>query len=168
MKDRPHTDRILPPSIDPETRKLGIRSVRAENAGGTKSTMHVRDFPPFVIDEPDTLGGTNEGPSPLEMAIASLASCEVVIINGVAEALGFEYSRVTVEATGQVDLRGPKGVKGVRPYFETVEMAIEVATDESPERFETLRENVEYRCPVLNLMRGADVDVKIDWQQTPS
>ncbi len=36
--------------------------------------------------------------------------------------------------------------------------------DETPERLERLKKNVEYRCPVLNLFREADVDVEADWK----
>jgi len=35
---------ILEPSIDPKTRKIGVRHVSATNAGGTRSKVQVRDF----------------------------------------------------------------------------------------------------------------------------
>ena len=49
-------DVILPPSIDPETRKIGIRHVSGFNEGGTRTVCQVRDFPPVPADEPDSLG----------------------------------------------------------------------------------------------------------------
>ena len=154
---------ILPPSIDPDTRKLGIRKVVAVNEGGTRTVIQVRDFPPVVTDEPDTLGGSNTAPSPLETALASLVGCDGVIINGVAKAMRFDYSRVEFEATGQIDLRGPKGVPGVRPYFEKVDMTIKVATPETDERLDILAANVENRCPVMNLFRDAGVELNVTW-----
>jgi uncharacterized OsmC-like protein len=158
-------DRILPPDIDPDTRKLGIRKVAAVNEGGTRTVVQVRDFPTVVTDEPDTLGGTNTAPSPLETALVSLVGCDGVIINGVAEAMGFTYSRVELEATGRIDLRGPKGVRGVRPYFETVDMTIKVTTPEPQERLDKLAANVENRCPVMNLFRDAGVDMNVTWER---
>ena len=158
-------DTILPPSIDPNTRKLGVRNVRAVNDGTTRTITTVRHFDPVVTDEPDTLGGSNTGPSPLELALVSLVGCDGVIINGVATAMGFAYSGVTLEASGQIDVRGPKGVKGVRPYFECVDLTIEVATGESDARFEKLQANVEFRCPVMNLFRDAGVDVRVTWRR---
>jgi putative redox protein len=80
-------DRILPPSIDPDTRKLGIRTARGVNEGGTRTVVQVRDFPPVATDEPDTMGGTNTAPSPLETLLVSLVGCDGVIINGVAKAM---------------------------------------------------------------------------------
>ena len=43
---------ILPPSIDPETKKIGIRHVTATNAAGTRTRIQVRDFAPVYTDEP--------------------------------------------------------------------------------------------------------------------
>lgn len=157
--------RILPPSIDPQTRKLGIRNVRGVNEGGTRTVIQVRDFPPVATDEPDSLGGTNTAPSPLETVLVSLVGCDGVIINGVAKAMNFEYSGVELEASGQIDVRGPKGVKGVRPYFEKIAMTIEVTTPESEDRFETLKANVENRCPVMNLLRDAGVELDVTWKR---
>lgn len=154
---------LLPPSIDPHTRKLGIRTVTAVNDGGTHTVSQVRDFAPLESDEPDTLGGTNRAPSPLELALVSLVSCDGVIINGVAQAMRFEYSRVEFGCTAQIDVRGPKGVKGVRPYFEKVDLTITVTTDEPEERLQTLRRNVEFRCPVTNLFVSAGVEMNVDW-----
>ena len=77
--------------------------------------------------------------------------------------MGFDYSRVEFEATGQIDLRGPKGVPGVRPYFEKVDMTIRVATPEPDERLDALAANVENRCPVMNLFRDAGVELNVTW-----
>lgn len=154
---------LLPPSIDPATRKVAVRAVKAVNEGGTRTVSAVRHFPPVATDEPDTLGGTNTAPSPLEMALVSLLGCDGVIISGVAKAMGFQYSGVDMEASGQIDVRGPKGVPGVRPYFEKVDVTIKVKTSESQERVEKLAANVEHRCPVTNLFRGAGVALNVRW-----
>ncbi len=156
---------ILPPSIDPKTKKIGIRKVTAVNEGGTRTVARVRHFEPVAADEPDSLGGTNTAPSPLEMALVSLASCDGVIIHGVAKAMNFAYSRVEFEVEGQIDVRGPKGVPGIRRYFETVGLKIRVTTPESEERFQKLQANVEYRCPVMNLFRDAGVTMNVVWEK---
>lgn len=42
-------------------------TMRAEGeATSVKTTVHVRDLEPFVVDEPERLGGTDAGPNPLE------------------------------------------------------------------------------------------------------
>ena len=161
-------DDILPPSIDPETKKIGIRHVRATNAAGTRTKIQVRDFAPVYTDEPDSLGGTNSAPSPLETVLVALVGCDGVIINGVATAMGFDYAGVDFACESQIDVRGPKGVPGIRPYFETGKLEITVYTDESEERFRKLARNVEHRCPVMNLLNAAQVDMDVTWTKRPA
>ena len=159
---------IIEPSIDPETKKIGIRHVKATNAGGTRTKIQVRDFAPVYTDEPASLGGTNTAPSPLETVLVALVGCDGVIINGVAMAMGFAYSGVDFACESQIDVRGPKGVPGIRPYFETAKLDITVYTDEPNARFQKLRKNVEHRCPVMNLLNAADVDMKVTWTAKPA
>lgn len=151
---------LLPPSVDPNRAAIGIRRVSARNEGGTRSVMMVRDHV-LITDEKET----NTGPTPLEMALSSLLGCEGVIINRCAEAMRFEYTAVDLDADGEVDQRGSRGVQGVRPYFTSVKLRIRVHSDESDDRFERLKKNVEYRCPVMNLFRSADVDVQATWEK---
>lgn len=156
---------ILEPSIDPNTKKIGIRHVKATNAAGTRSKIQVRDFAPVYTDEPASLGGSNTAPSPMETVLIALVGCDGVIINGVATAMKFEYSGVDFACESQIDVRGPKGVAGVRPYFEKAQLDITLYSDESSQRFQQLIKNVEFRCPVMNLLQAADVELKVVWVQ---
>ena len=151
---------LLPPSVDPNTKALGIRRVSARNEASTRSVMMVRNHV-VITDEKES----NTGPTPLEMMLSSLLGCEGVIINRCAEAMQFAYTAVDMEADGEVDQRGSRGVQGVRPYFNWVKLRIRVHTDEPQERFDRLTRNVEYRCPVMNLFKSADVDVQITWER---
>ncbi|MEK9726244.1 MAG: OsmC family protein [Rhodospirillaceae bacterium] len=150
---------LLEPSVDPKKKAIGIRRVSARNEASTRTVMMVRDHV-LITDEKET----NTGPTPLEITLSSLLGCEGVIINRCAEAVGFEYSAVEMDSEGEVDQRGSRGVPGVRPYVNWVKLRIRVHSDESQERFDKLIRNVEYRCPVMNLFRAADVDLQVDWQ----
>jgi len=154
---------LLPPSVDPSKAAMGIRRVSARNEASTRSVMMVREHV-LITDEKEL----NTGPTPLEMALSSLLGCEGVIINRCAEAMKFEYTAVDLDADGEVDQRGSRGVQGVRPYFNWVKMRIRVHSNESDERFERLKKNVEYRCPVMNLFKSADVDVQAIWEKIPA
>ena len=161
-------DDIIEPSIDPETRKIGVRQVAATNAAGTRTRIQVRDFAPVYTDEPDSLGGTNTAPSPLETVLIALVGCDGVIINGVATAMKFDYAGVDFACESQIDVRGPKGVPGIRPFFETATLVITVYTDEDEAQFRQLAKNVEFRCPVMNLMTAAGVEMDVTWQRRPA
>jgi uncharacterized OsmC-like protein len=153
---------LLQPSVDPRKRAIGIRRVIARNEASTRTVMTVRDHA-LITDEKES----NTGPTPLEMSLAALLGCEGVIINRCAAAMNFAYSSVEIEGEGEVDQRGSRGVPGVRPYFNWVRLKIRVSSGEPPERLAKLARNVEYRCPVMNLFRSADVEVMTDWELIP-
>lgn len=154
---------LLPPGVDPKTPKIGIRKVTANNDASCRSVMSMRSHT-LVTDERD---GTDTGPTPLEMTLSSLLGCEGVIINRCAKVMKFEYSGVEMGGEGEVDGRGSRGVQGVRPYFNWVKVDIRVTSNESEQRFEKLKKNVENRCPVLNLFRSAGVNCTINWTLAP-
>lgn len=160
MKRDDNDPDLLPPGVDPNALKIGIRKVTARNGASTRTVMAVRGHE-LVTDEP--LDG-NTGPTPLETTLAGLLGCEGVIIDRCARAMRFKFSGVEMEAEGEVDGRGSRGVRGVRPYFNWVKLKIRIHSNETPERLERLRKNVEYRCPVMNLFREADVDLQADWE----
>ena len=151
---------LLPPSIDPDKKALGIRRVSARNEASTRTVIMVRDHV-VITDEK----GLNTGPTPLEMTLSSLLGCEGVIINRCAEAMNFAYTAVDMEADGEVDQRGSRGVQGVRPYFNWVRMRIRIHTEEPQERLDRLVRNVESRCPVMNLFKSADVALDVRWER---
>ena len=155
---------LLPPSTDPNTPKIGIRKVTSTNNAECRSVMTVRGHT-LVTDERE---GTDTGATPLEMTLSSLMGCESVIIFRCATVMKFKYSGVEIDGEGEVDGRGSRGVKGVRPYFNWVKLNIRANSNESQERFEKLKKNVEYRCPVLNLFRAAGVDCTINWVMVAS
>jgi len=151
------------PGSDPAQSAIGIRRVSARNEASTRTVMMARDHV-LIADEKQT----NTGPTPLEMTLSSLLGCEGVIINHCASAMNFAYSAVDMQADGEVDQRGSRGVPGVRPYFNWVKLRIRIHTSEPEERLARLARNVEDRCPVMNLFRSADVAVEVEWERIPA
>jgi uncharacterized OsmC-like protein len=157
----PRDPDLLPPDVDPDKKLLGVREIRAINAAEARTVSRVRDFE-VVTDEKT---GTNIGPSPLETVLCALVGCEGVIINRCAKAMGFRYSGVSFDCDGWVDARGSRGVVGVRPHFQRVALKIVIDTDENDVRLAKLRKNVETRCPVMNLLKDADVTLDVTWER---
>lgn len=160
----PNDPDILPPEVDPNANLLGVREIRAVIAAEAKTVSRVRDFE-VVTDEKT---GTNIGPSPLETVLCALVGCEGVIINRCAKAMGFRYTGVDFECDGWVDARGSRGVRGVRPHFQRVVLKVILTTNETPDRLAKLRKNVEMRCPVMNLLKDADVKLDVAWEARPA
>ncbi|WP_417522700.1 OsmC family protein [Marinovum sp.] len=154
----------IPPSIEnTKTATLIHPKVSARMKGELLVAVSSRGHR-WIIDEPEHKGATDLGPTPLESLLGALVGCESVVLKLVSKAIGFSFTDLTIECTGTADMRGARGVKGVRPYFTSVDMVIELETDESEKRLELLRRNVEQRCPVMNLFEGADVEMNVVWK----
>ena len=145
----------LKPDVDPNKAMLGIRAVKSTNDATCRTVATVRGH--VVIN--DEASGTDTGPTPMENVLASLLGCDSVIINMVAKTMDFKYSGVDMEADGEVDRRGSRGVVGIRPHFNWVKLKITLKTNESAARIEKLKKNVKLRCPVMNLLKDANVKV---------
>jgi uncharacterized OsmC-like protein len=141
-------------SSDP-ARARATFSARHDLIGPTKVSVEVGSGHAFTIDEPQSLGGGNAAPNPVEYALASLGSCQAITYRIWAAQLGIELDKVEVEVDGDVDLRGFFGVDDtVRPGFESVRIKVRLIGPEDPARYEALAAAVDAHCPVLDLFRN--------------
>lgn len=138
-------------------------AARSEWQSGLQTHSQIRDFDPVVMDEPKALGGQDQGPNPLEYLVASLNGCKGVMIPLVAKELNFEFSELTFDTKGVVDLRGLMGEPGVSTHFQSLTFAVSIKTNESAERLQMLQDAVAERCPVYNLLRDASVSLHTQW-----
>jgi uncharacterized OsmC-like protein len=122
---------------------------------GLKSEIRVRDFN-LIVDEPPELGGSNEGPNPVELILASLATCQEITYRLYADSLGIPLDRVSVKVSGDIDLRGFFAVDdGVRPGFESIRTEVTLEGPASESEFQRLRDSVDRHCPVLDILQNA-------------
>ena len=95
-------------------------SADSRQVEGLRSETKIRQFS-LTVDEPPNLGGTDAGPNPVELVLASLATCQEITYRAYATALGIPLESVSVKLEGSLDLRGFFAVKdGVRAGFNAV------------------------------------------------
>ncbi len=100
---------------------------------GPHSQVSIRDFT-LDVDEPPSLAGSDQGPNPVELALASLATCQQITYRLYADALGVRIDHVSVSLEGDLDLRGFFSVDpGIRPGFAAIRGTIDIDSPESPE-----------------------------------
>lgn len=138
-------------------------SAKSQWQSGVQTKSQIRDFAPVVMDEPKALGGADQGPNPLEFLVASLNGCKGVMIPLIAQELKFEFSELTFDTKGVVDLRGLMGQPDVSTHFQKLTFKVNIKTNESDERLQELQKAVSTRCPVYNLLRDAKVDLYTEW-----
>jgi uncharacterized OsmC-like protein len=139
------------------------KTVSAHNDATMRTVADFGEFGQVVVDEPVAHGGTGEGPSPLQVVLGALCGCEAVTFRRTATERGFSYRSLDFEAAFTIDIRGRQGDRSVRPHFQTVRVRAVVATDEPAEALAAVIEETEARCPVMNLLLDAKVDLRIEW-----
>lgn len=128
-------------------------------------TTTIRNFDPVVMDEPQPFGGADKGASPMEYVTAALIGCIGITLSVVSREKEFKFSNVTMEMEGQLDLRGFMGMPGVCRHFCDLHGTVVLETEESEERINEVKELVENRCPVSNLLTDAGVAANIIWKK---
>lgn len=138
-------------------------AVSAESESETKTVVEAREFE-FVVDEPPSLGGTNDGPNPVEYLIGAWAGCLNVVVHTVGEERGIDLERVKIAIEGDLDPRKFLGIdEDVRAGYQEINVRIEVESDADEEALEALRAEVEERCPVGdNIDNPTPTDVAIE------
>lgn len=147
-----------------------IAAVR-ENLSGPDATTHVtfaadtrlidgyqvgatvRQFE-FSSDEPESIGGTDTGPTPVELVLTGLASCQEIVYATYARVLGIPLDGVTIHAEGLLDLRGFYGVADVSAGFERVTYDVAIASPAPAGEIARLIAAVDAHCPVLDIVRN--------------
>jgi putative redox protein len=123
-----------------------VRAV-AHCRGGLRHEVVIGDHS-VVVDEPEQLGGRDEGPSPTDLVAVALASCTAVTLNMYAQARGLDLEGLVVEVDGTIDARRTK------PKFA---VTVALPATVPPEAVEKL-ERIASRCPVATaLAQGAGI-----------
>ncbi len=140
---------------------LATFCVESRQEAGLKSTVRTRSFT-FEVDEPPTLAGTDVAPSPVEYALAALATCQEITYRLHADALGVPLEGVAVTLEGDIDLRGFFGSEpSIRPGFLAIRGTVTLDSTAPAEELERLRAYVNSVCPVLDLISNP-TPVQID------
>jgi putative redox protein len=139
---------------EPQTALTTFRA-SSRQAAGLRSDVHIRNFE-VPVDEPPILGGADTAPSPVEYALAALATCQEITYRLHADALGIPLDGVAVSLEGDIDLRGFFGVDdSIRPGFRAIRGTVELQSTAPAIDLERLRDYVDAHCPVLDLVTAA-------------
>lgn len=149
------------PTTDP-TPRLASFTATGRSTGQLSTAVSARQFG-FVVAEPPSLGGTDEGANPIEYVLGALNGCVTVVVETVAAELGIAVDGVATDATGTLDIRGFAGTADVSPHFQTLTLTITLTTAVPEEELGELKAQVVRRCPLFNLVRDAGVPIEETW-----
>jgi uncharacterized OsmC-like protein len=145
---------------NPELGKTIFNS-RSALKEGFHSEVNLRQHQ-ITVDEPPILGGTDQGPNPVELILAALGTCQEITYRAYATALGIPLESVSVELEGELDLRGFFAVNDqVRAGYQQINGTVRLQSSASAEKLRQLRDVVNAHCPVLDILTNP-VPVKLD------
>ncbi|UMB53006.1 OsmC family protein [Lutibacter sp. A64] len=122
--------------------------VVAQSENPTKTVVKARGFE-IVIDEPESLGGTNDGANPVEFILAALCGCINVMGHVIAKEMDFELRGLKIKMCGNLN---PQRLFGAsfedRSGYKRIDVSLEPDCDVSIEVLEEWIAKIEDRCPV--------------------
>ena len=116
-----------------------------------------------IVDQPAAAGGTDTGPTPLELVFAALAGCIGTIGRIVAMQERIDLKGMTIKVEGDLDTDGLLGkpIEG-RIGFEGLTITVDVDADLSDEEKMAFIHKVDRRCPVSeNLLHATPIKVQL-------
>ncbi len=129
--------------------------VRGESANATRLDVTAGSFR-MVIDEPEAMGGTNAGPSPIQVLLMALAGCLNVTGHEVARQRGLKLKGMKLRIEGVMNPCAFIGCSSEeRAGFQRIKVEVDAdMEDASPEVVASWLEETERRCPVTDNIRA--------------
>ena len=129
-----------------------FKAVTHKGTEGLVAESETRGFK-IIMDEPESLGGTDKGMNPVEGLLVSLGSCLVIVGAAFAKGHGIDLQDLWVETEGDLDPDGfLHGKEGVRPGFEAVRFTIHIKSSSPEDKLQEFKKFMESRCPVSDTL----------------
>ena len=135
--------------------------ITGESENPTKINLTAGKFT-MIIDEPKSMGGTDEGPSPIQVLLMSLAGCLNVTGHEIARQKGLTLNGMKVKIEGVMN---PCTFLGCsfeeRAGFQNIMVTVHAdMPDANEEEKEVWLKETESRCPVTDNIK-ADTTITV-------
>jgi uncharacterized OsmC-like protein len=116
----------------------------------------------FEGDHPEVFAAEDNGPTPVELLLVSLASCLTAGVAAVAQNRGVQLRSVTATLQGDMDIRGILGADpDVRNGFSQITVNYEIDADASPDDIKALVAQSQKRSAVYDVVTNP-TSVKVE------
>ena len=104
---------------------------------------------PLIVDQPESLGSNDQGPSPLDYVFVALASCIITIGKMVAMQKKITLRSMECVINGDINLDILRG-KEMNEWsgFKNISAEVKIDTDLNEQEKKEFMEEVDRRCPV--------------------
>jgi len=130
--------------------------IHAESETPTRMKVRAGKFQ-IIIDEPSNIGGTDMGPSPVQVLLMALAGCLNVTGHEVARQKGMKLHGMKIKIDGMMNPCNFIGCSfDERAGFQTINVTVHADFEnETPEAIEAWLKETEARCPVTDNIKDS-------------
>ena len=136
----------------------------ARAASHSKTEIPIRDLT-AIIDEPLERGGTNEGISPTETALAALIGCTNVIGHKNAHRLGIDLGDVTIDADCKFDRRGVLMEEEIDLPFPEITLTVHCTGSATEAELQLVGMETAKYCAIAKLFQAAGTKLEVHWRK---
>ncbi|MGB3006806.1 MAG: OsmC family protein [Chitinophagaceae bacterium] len=123
-------------------------SIKGESHNATKFEAKARNFS-FIIDEPESLGGNDQGPNPVEYLLGSYAGCLNVVVHLVAKEEGILINKLNISIEGDLDPAKFIGQPGFnRAGFQNINVTLDIDSNADENTINKIIGIAKNRCPI--------------------
>jgi putative redox protein len=147
---------------------MHLETFKAEARGkGWPTKISITDTEWTIkTDEPVEDGGSNTGPNPMQLFIASLAGCQNEQAQVVADELSLSITQVDIKLEIDLDLSGFMGTSdNSNGSYKNLRLEALVLGDVTNEQVKNLGQKVDDRCPILALLRTSGCEIESSWRK---
>jgi uncharacterized OsmC-like protein len=127
----------------------GLGTVRADAklVGDQRQEVRIKEHV-LVCDEPSNLGGTDQGPNPLEFFMSAVGFCENVTFARHAALRGLTFDSLETSVRGHWDRRGQGEWEGIEPAFKDFVVETRITSNAPLEKIQEITRTTHKRCPM--------------------
>lgn len=141
--------------------KMRNWQARVQWKSGVQNSLTIRDFKPFIIDEPEMLGGSDKGPNPVELLIGTAGSCFSITFQVLASQQGITLEEMNVDIEADLNAAVFLGLEeGDGGIIDPV-ITLKAKTSATKEQIESIAQTALQKSPVLMSMK-ADIRLEIE------
>lgn len=144
-----------------ENPELKMRNWQAKVSwkDGVKNEVRIRDFSPYLTDEPEPLGGTDDAPNPVEHLIGAAAGCFAITFEVLASQEGVVLEEVEVQIEADLNAAVFLGLEEGDGGILNPVLTLSAKTSASAEEVESIAKTALGKSPVLASLK---TDVKLE------
>lgn len=139
--------------------------VKGKSESATRLSVSFGKFK-MIIDEPEQMGGSNQGPTPIQVLLMALAGCLNVTANEVAKQQSLALTSLDIVVDGNLDACTFMGCStDNRAGFDKIKVQLnaEFQVPVSQDKIDFWIKETERRCPVTdNIMSNTEILLNVN------